>query len=63
MALRPPEKPPANYWGMIGTVGSLIMAIAALITTTGKSDRDETQSNERRLCRLESAAKIGECGR
>jgi hypothetical protein len=63
MALRQPEKPPANYWATIVSLGSLLIAAAALISGTSKADRADAQQNERRICRLEVRANTGECGR
>jgi hypothetical protein len=63
MVQRPPEKPPANYWATIISVGSLAVAAMSFLSTTGKADRVEAQQNERRLCRLEVMLKSGECGR
>jgi len=62
MAIRP-EKPPANYWATIISIGSLIVAAASLLSATTKADRVEAQQSERRICRLEVRANTGECGR
>lgn len=60
---RTPEKPPANYWGIILSAGGLIVALLAFMATTSKTSADETRQLEQRLCRLEAAAQRGECGR
>lgn len=63
MQQRPPEKPPANYWAMIASVGSLAVAMAAFLATSNKSNADEVRMLEQRLCRMEAHGRIGECGR
>jgi hypothetical protein len=63
MALRPPEKPPANYWATIVSGGSLVVALLAFLATANKTNAEETRRLEQRLCRLEAFAAAGECKR
>lgn len=63
MANPPERNPPKNYWQIILTAGSLIVATLSLMNSTSKADREETKQQERRTCRLEALAGVGECKR
>jgi hypothetical protein len=70
MASPPERHPPANYWQIILTLGSLIVATLSLMNSSSKADsealesaRKDAKENERRICRLEAVEGIGECKR
>jgi hypothetical protein len=44
-------------------LASLVLTAVALMISAGKTDREDTKQQERRLCRLEAALAKGECGR
>lgn len=54
-------KPPANYWGHLIALGSLIVSILSLLNANSKSDREDVRKQEQRLCRLEAQAHAGDC--
>lgn len=50
-------------WGVIASVASVTIAGMALYVSMQDKDAERDRKRDDRLCRLESAAKLGECGR
>ena len=58
------EKPaPQGFWNVILAILALLISLASFLGTSGKTDRDESNALERRLCRLEALNNMGECKR
>lgn len=49
----PETKPPANFWTILIGLASLVLSGVAILTSAGKTDRDDARALERRLCQLE----------
>ena len=57
-------RPPPSYWATMIALAGLVMSALALISQTGKADKDDVRQNEHRVTALESTrADKGEVNR
>ena len=56
-------KPPSRFWEMMVALAALALSALGMLIAANKADASQAQENERRICRLEAIAAVGECKR
>lgn len=56
-------KTPANFWGTMIGLASLVVSALGMLIGISKSDAQETQGLRDRLCRVEAHLGKGDCGK